>query len=55
LAAGRGIIITSTQMSDQTKKMTMPKNITFLEGIMSAEALTRGLKDASIVGPEAGC
>ena len=55
LAAGRGMIITSTQMSDQTKKMAMPKNITLLAGIMSAEDLTRGLKDASIVGPEAPC
>ncbi len=53
LATGRGMIITSTRMTDQTKKMTMPKNITFLEGITSAEDLTRELKDASIVGPEA--
>jgi hypothetical protein len=52
LATERGMIITSMQMSDQTKKMPMPKNITFLEGIMSAEDLTRGLKDADVVPPE---
>ena len=53
LATERGMIITSMQMSDRTRKMEMPKNITLLEGIMSAEDLTRGLKDADIVGPEA--
>ena len=55
LATERGMIITSMQMSDQTKKMAMPRNITFLEGIMCAEDLTRGLKDADIVGPEPPC
>jgi hypothetical protein len=53
LATERGMIITSTQGNDRTKKMAIPTNITFLEGIMSAEDLTRGLKDANIVGPEA--
>jgi hypothetical protein len=53
LATERGMIITSTQMSDQAKKLAMPKNITLLEGVMSAEDLTRGLKDAGIVGSEA--
>jgi hypothetical protein len=53
LATERGMIVTSMQMSDQTKKMAMPKNITLLEGVMSAEDLTCGLKDANIVGPEA--
>jgi hypothetical protein len=52
LATERGMIITSTQVSDRAKKMTMSKNITLLEGITSAEDLTRGLKDADIVGPE---
>jgi hypothetical protein len=52
LATKRGMIITSTQMGDHTKKMAVPGNITFLQGIMSAEDLTRGLKDADIVGPE---
>jgi hypothetical protein len=55
LATERGMIITSMQMSEQAKKMTVPRNITFLEGIMSAEDLTRGLKDADIVGPEPRC
>jgi hypothetical protein len=55
LATERGMIITSMQMDDQTKKMAMPRNMTFLQGIMSAEDLTRGLKDANIVGPEARC
>ena len=54
LATERGMIITSMQMNDRTRKMAMPTNITFLEGIMSAEDLTRGLKDAHIVGPEPG-
>lgn len=53
LATERGMIITSMQMSDRTKKMGMPKNITLLEGIMSAEDLTRGLKDADVVRAEA--
>jgi hypothetical protein len=52
LATERGMIITSTQVSDRAKKMTMSKNITLLEGITSAEDLTRELKDADIVGPE---
>jgi hypothetical protein len=52
LATERGVIITSMQMSDQMKKMAMPKNITLLEGIMSAEDLTRGLKAADIVRSE---
>jgi hypothetical protein len=52
LATERGMIITSRQIGARTKKMAMPKNITLLEGIMSAEDLTRGLKDADIVGPE---
>jgi hypothetical protein len=51
LATERGMIITSMQMSDRMKKMAVPKNITLLEGIMSAEDLTRGLKDAEIVPP----
>lgn len=55
LATERGMIITSMQMSEQAKKMAVPRNITFLEGIMSAEDLTRGLKDADIVGPEPRC
>jgi hypothetical protein len=52
LATERGIIITSMQMSDGTKKMGVPNNITLLEGIMSAEDLTRGFKEAGIVRPE---
>jgi hypothetical protein len=52
LATERGMIITSTQGNDRTKKMAIPTNITFLEGIMSAEDLTRGLKDADIVRPQ---
>jgi hypothetical protein len=52
LATERGMIITSMQGSDRTKKMALPKNITLLEGITSAEDLARGLKDADIVGPE---
>jgi len=52
LVTDRGMIITSTQVSDRTKKMAMSRNITLLEGITSAEDLTRGLKDADIVGPE---
>jgi hypothetical protein len=53
LATERGMIITSMQMGDQTKKMAMPRNITLLQGIMSAEDLTRGLKDSNIVVSEA--
>jgi len=52
LVTERGMIISSTQVSDRTKKMAMSRNITLLEGITSAEDLTRGLKDADIVGPE---
>jgi hypothetical protein len=52
LATERGMIITSGQIGARTKKMAMPKNITLLEGIMSAEDLTRGLKDADIVRPQ---
>jgi len=52
LATERGMIISSTQVSDRTKKMAMSRNITLLEGITSAEDLTLGLKDADIVGPE---
>jgi len=55
LATDRGMIITSMQMSDRTRKMAMPANITFLEGIMSGEDLTRGLKDADIVGARPRC
>ena len=55
LATDRGMIITSMQMSDRTRKMAMPTNITFLEGIMSGEDLTRGLKDADIVGARPRC
>lgn len=54
LAAERGMIITSMQRSDQTKKMAVPWNITILQGVMSAEDLTRALKDADLVGPEPG-
>jgi hypothetical protein len=54
LAAERGMIITSMQMSDQTKKMAVPWNITILQGVMSAEDVTRGLKDADLVGCEVG-
>lgn len=53
LATERGMIITSVQMADQTKKMAMPRNITLLEGIVSAEDLSRGLKDSKIVVSEA--
>jgi predicted RecB family endonuclease len=52
LATERGMIITSMQGSDRTKKMAMSRNVTLLTGITSAEDLTRGLKDADIVGPE---
>lgn len=51
LAAERGMIITSMRMSDQTKKMPAPWNITILQGVMSAEDLTRGLKEADLVAP----
>ena len=51
LATERGMIVTSMQMNDQMKKMAMPKNITLLEGIMSAEDFTCGLKDAEVVPP----
>jgi hypothetical protein len=51
LATERGVIVTSMRMSDQMKKMAMPKNIILLEGVMSAEDLTRGLKDAEVVPP----
>jgi hypothetical protein len=51
LASERGVIVTSMQMSDQAKKMAMARNITSLEGIMSAEDLTRGLKDAEVLPP----
>jgi hypothetical protein len=54
LATERGMIITSGQIGARTKKMAMPKNITLLEGIRSAEDLTRGLKDADIVRPQPG-
>jgi predicted RecB family endonuclease len=52
LATERGMMITTAQVSGRAKKMAMSKNITLLEGITSAEDLTRGLKDADIVGPE---
>jgi hypothetical protein len=52
LATERGMMITSTQVSGRAKKMAMSKNITLLEGITSAEDLTRGLKDADIVRPQ---
>jgi hypothetical protein len=52
LATERGMIITPGQIGARTKKMAMPKNITLLEGIMSAEDLARGLKDADIVRPQ---
>lgn len=52
LAAERGVIITSMQMSDQMRMRAMPKSIILLEGIMSAEDLTRGLKGAEVVRPE---
>lgn len=52
LATERGMIITSRQIGARTRKMAMAKNITLLEGIRSAEDLTRGLKDADIVRPE---
>jgi hypothetical protein len=32
--------------------MAMARNITLLGGIMSAEDLTRGFKDAEVVPPE---
>lgn len=54
LAIERGMIITSMQVRDRTKKMAMSRNITLLAGIRSAEDLTRGLKDANIVGCEPG-
>jgi hypothetical protein len=46
------VIITSGQVGARTKKVAMPKNITLLEGIRSAEDLARGLKDADIVRPQ---
>jgi len=49
LTTERGMIITSRQVSHRTKRLAMPKNITLLEGIGSAEDLTRGLKEANIV------
>ena len=53
LATQRGMIITYMQGNDRTKKMATSRNISLLEGITSAEDLTRGLKDANIVRPEA--
>jgi len=55
LATQRGMIITYMQGNDRTKKMATSRNISLLEGITSAEDLTRGLKDANIVRPEARC
>lgn len=52
LATERGMIITTTQVNGRIKGMAMSKNITLLEGITSAEGLTRGLQDADIMGPE---
>jgi hypothetical protein len=55
LATERGMIITCMEVSDRIKKMAMSRNITLLADITFAEDLTRGLKDADIVGPEPRC
>lgn len=49
LASKRGILITSSQVQEEIRKMANTNNILLIEGVSSEEDLIRGLKDAKII------
>lgn len=50
LASRRGVLITSSQVQENIKKMTLKHNILLLEGITSKEDLIRRLRDTKLFG-----